>query len=684
MSREELIKLGISEYAIDLYIKTKQITIENDRVILSSDLLVRLFLDSLKKSKNSALLLKSLSDDEETRNYITLLENLYLGNLRDAKINLSVIKSKYPNNRYSDVTNLYNFLLNGENTQEFSLVYEDNEYIGFYIKLVKKYLLLEQYAIVASLLEEILKIDDNIYLQILYRVCLSLPSKTQYIVDESKIKDPATRLGIAKMERAMLISLEKGESLILSKNFNNLVSFDICSDVYKNIVDLFNMADYFRSNYRKISNRDLRALYGDLDSVVASLIGCQDFYRLKSVLDEYQKDHKEFSIKTQMYKILIDTIMFYNKRNKGFIDRERSASLNKNNEKMLMERYPVSSISVASIEDEVFSMTTDFSKNYFEVYQNFFKSKKYKEAKRALLQFKVNMSSLDVFMNYDYLLKELEILIENMDDPNHDLVDELLALGDKETDKSKAIDYYLQALTQQMVKNPRIMSKIALCYYDLHDYIQASNYFKEADKIFMYPEDYIKMMESLIYTKQYNEVSMIARKYDTYYPEENAYVYYLLSIAYVNLGYLDLADDALNTADAINVAIYNMPIEYAYEHEVIKSLKSGISTEVYTINDFVSYDLTDKEKEFLGYVDDLKDEDQDNYFALVKKEALTKQTISDKIDYLLMAIKVFNYKEEGKHVDELITLVSNIMRDNNLPDNIEEDAKKILRLYKLD
>lgn len=688
MKIEELSNLGMSDGIIDLYIKNKKITVDKGLFKMSNDLVIRLFLDTLKNGTNNCILMQSFSDDEFTNTYIQLLSKLYSGNIEEAKIYLNIINRHYPDNDYKDIIALYNFILNDIETKDLRIIYDDNMYIGYKVNLVKKYLRFKQYAIVSDLLAGILKTDDNIYLQILRNVCLQLPSKTNYIVNDSKIKDEATIKGIARMERQMLIDLEQGESLILSPNFNNLVRFEVGEEVYAIIVSLINWIDYFRINYRKLSNRDSRAVYGDFDSVVSALLISQDFYRLRDVINDALASNEIFSIKVQIYKILIDWLMYYNKRNKEFIDRERLTSLNKKNEKMLMERYPVSSISVDTIDDEIFDMQVDLSKNYYQVYQNYYDAKKYKDARRALRQFKVNMVSLDVNMNLDYLFKELDVLIANDNDSleNKNKVDTLLKEAEERelNDIDSAITLYLESLKYQSIKNPRTMSKVGALYARKNDYERALLYYKEADKSFVCPNDYITMMELLIKCKNYREVATYARKYDSYYPEENAYVYYLLSIAYANQELYDFADDALNTADAINVACYNVPIPYTHEHEILSDLKKKKSVNLYTIDDFVNYDLNDQEKALLGHIDDLKKQDEDSYISNLKVEGLNKATIEEKITYLLMLIKIFNYKEDDEQVNDLIELVEDILSIENVPYNVKEEASKKLSIYKID
>lgn len=688
MKIEGLKRIGISEGFIDFYIKNNEIIVRDGTLKFSNNLLIRLFLEGLKNGKNNYSLFQSLTDDNFIRIYMQLLSSLYLGDVDDAKIYLSIINSKYSDNEYKDIIALYNCLLNGININNLRIIYDDNAYIGFKINLVKKYLCMHQYVIAADLLEDILNIDDNIYLQILRNVCTQLPTKTLYIVDEAKIKDRATKEGIARMERRMLIDLELGESLISSENFNNLVRFGVGQEIYEIIVSFLNWIDYFKVNYRKISNRDLRAVYGDLDSVVANLLLSQDFYRLKRVIDEAYATNENFSLKLQVYKILVDCLMYYNKRNREFIDRERLISLNKDNEKILIERYPVSSISVDSIDAMDCDMQVDFSKNYYQIYERYYKLMKYREAKRALQQFKVNMLSIDVTTNFDYLFKELDVLIANEKDSeeNKNKIVNLLnkAKEVEMTDSDMAITFYLDALKYQSTKNPLILSKVAEIYNKRCEYDKALSYYKEADKSFIYPSDYITIMELLIKTKKYREVPIYARKYDSYYPEENAYAYYLLSIAYANDGLYDLAEDALNTADAINTVCYNTPIHYIREHNILECLSNNESVDLYTIDDFVNYDLNAQEKELLGYVDNLKNHDTKSYLNTLKRDALSKATIEEKVSYLLMLIKIFNYKEDEKKVSDLINFVEDILNKESVPNDIKEETSKKLSIYKTD
>lgn len=688
MRIEELKNIGISDGIIDLYVKNEKITIEDGIFKMSSDLLIRLFLDNLKNGKNNYTLIQSFTDDEFTKIYIQLLSNLYLGNIDEAKVLLNIINQDYSNNSYKDIITLYNYLLNGIETDNLRITYDDNMYIGNKVNLVKKYIYLHQYSIACDILEELLEIDDNIYFQILKKVCIQLPSKTLYIVDEDRIKDKAAILNIARMERRMLIDLEQGKSLIQSENFNNLVRMGVCEKVYEIIVSLINWIDYFKVNYRKLSNRDLRAVYGDFDNVIESLLLSQDFYRMRNVIDDVIASNEIFSIKIQIYKILIEYLMFYNKRNKEFIDRERLTSLNKSNEQMLMGRYPVSSISIDTIDDELFTMRVDLSKNYYEVYQNYYDAKKYKNARKALQQFKINMNSLNIAMNLDYLFKELDVLIANENDleENKNKVNELLKEAkEKElTNLDLAIALYLEVLKYQSIKNPKIMCKIGELYIQKKEYNKALSYYKEADKEFVYPNDYITMMKLLIMTNNYQEVALYSRKYESYYPEENAYVYYLLSIAYANQKMYDLADDALDTADAINIACYNVPVSYTREHEIISDLKNKKTVNLYTMDDFVNYDLNEKEKELLGHIDELKRQDEQSYINNLKSEGLNKETVEEKVAYLLMLIKVFNYKNDEKLVNELIDLVELLLSKDSVPYEIKKETSKKLSIYKLD
>lgn len=687
MKREDLRDLGMPDGFIDLAIENKDIVVQDGILKLSNSLVIRLFLDNLKNGKTNNVLLESFNDEEFVKIYMKFLSNLYLGNIDAAKIYLCIINSKYLDNEYQDVIALYNYILNGIETDNLRIVYDDNMYIGSKVNLVKKYICMHQYAIVSDILEDILKIDDNIYLQILNNVCLKLPSKTSYIVDESKIKDPATKEGIARMERRMLIDLEMGVNLLVSPNFNNLVCFDVCEYVYETIVSMINWIDYFKVNYRKISNRDMRAIYGDFDGVVTNILLSQDFYRLKNVIDDRYENDDTFSIKVQMYKILIDNLMLYNKRNKEFIDREIKNSLSKKNEQVLMGRYPFSSINVDIISDDEVEMKTDFSKNYYQVYEELIANMQYKEAKRALEQFKVNMVSIDVAINLDYLFKELDVLIVNENDSleNKNKVISLMSDAEKleERNPDKTISLYLESLKYQSNGNPRTLSKIASLYAKKGDYLKSLFYYKEADKSYVYPCDYITIMELLIKTKNYKEVPDYARKYDNYYPEENAYVYYLLSIAYARDGFYDLAEDALNTADAINMVCYNVGIPYTREHEIINKKKNNEEVELYTIDDFVNYDLDDQEKELLGHVDDLKSEDKSTYVSTLKREALNKTKVEDEFAYLLMLIKIFNYKEDDELVNDLIEFVEILLNKESIPSEVKEETNKKLSIYKI-
>lgn len=685
MERKDFASLGISEGLMDIYFKNKQIINENGVFKISGDLLIRIFLDNLKKGESDYSMIITFSDDEFAKCYVKLLSNLYCGNREEAKKYLQLININYKNNQYQDIIDLYNYILNKKELDNLRITYDDNMYVGRFVNIAKKYLKKQQYILVSDILDRIISIDANVYLQILRNVCRTLPTNMHYIVDEGKIKDQATRDGIAKMERKMLIDLEFGESLLMTKNFNDLVSFEVCGDIYENILSLLNIVDYFKTHTRCISNHDFNIVCGEFDSVVKTFIQSEDFYRLRSVVDDAMEESEHPAIKVQIYKILSDAIMYYNSRNKELIDRERTISLDKNNEKWLMEKYPLSSIRVDTIYEEIPTLATDFSKNYYQVYQDYYEAKKYKEAKNALQQFKVNQESLSVRINLDYLFKELDILIfnEQVDDEDKKHEETLLSKAEsiEDTDPNQAITLYKEALKYQARKNPRIMSKIGELYYKSNDYEKALTYYREASKDFLYLEDYIMVMELLIKTRRYKDVDYYAYKYESYYPEENAYVQYLLSIAYIHQHLYDAAEDALQMADAINACQYNVSVSYTREHEIIGALKRGEDVKPFTMEDFVNYDLNTEEKKLLKHIRNLKKADAKNYISNLKREGLNQSTWELKIAYLLMLIKIFNYQEEEEQVDDLIEFVEKFIKSED--ELVCEDIQKKLSIYKI-
>lgn len=676
-------KFGINNNLIKFYQSQGKININDDLVeIVDNSVILNILMSNLNDDNLEEFIISIV--DEVTRDYCYLIYYLYTENLKQAKVYLEKIDVTSLNSPYKEVYELYNFILNDEGN-DFKIIYEDNKFLKHHIALIKKYIKLKQYKIAEDILDKVLEKENNIELKILKNVLAVLPSKTIYIVDDTDIIDPITLEGLRKIERSLLINLELEDYESFSIDMMNLKYIYQGTNVLS-IIDLF-LINYRKllTNYKTVGKTNLMGAFGQLDEIVLGLLKSNDYYRIWDLVIEYY-DNSEYSIKLEIYKILIDRIISYNKRNMGFIKKEIDLSTSLDNTLGIISKHNLTSISIEDIYQEE-EEEIDLKFNYYKLYEDYLKDKKYKEAKNALNNFKKKMKMINVFVDVEYLIKELDVLIENDNDldvnKNNANIYFNKAMLDFNNQKYESAIFYFREYNKYVkVENPRILVMIAKCYMKLDSYDRALSYFIEAENKFVYPIDYISIIECLIKLEMFDKVIDYVPKYDYYYPDENPYLYYLLSIAYVNLKEYDLAIDALNTVESINVVHFNVDVPCDIEKDIINKLRNGINVDMYRMTDFINYDLSDDEKKIRKEIEILEKQCNGDLLKKITSDFNDDEYVKDKIDYLFTVLKIFNLNDRTEEVLTLIKFIEDLICSLEIPKNDLNEFNKVLGIYK--
>lgn len=664
---------------IKKYFEKEYIMYEDNKVIFINQIILESIINDLllNNKKDSIYFIKALKNNADKK-YYEFLYYINQDNFNKAHIKLlelDIINS----NKYKHIILLFRALLENKeiNIEDIKLNKYDNEYYDNIVEIIKKYISKKQFGIVSHFMNYILDIDDSIFNRTLLNIISKLKYKCNYIVDSTSIDNEVVLNAMRKREIDFLSYIELEDytnaGTILSDlryMYENNYKLDVIQMLLMNLRKI-------RKNTRMVSKRNLLGVVGELDGVLLSLLKEGDLYRVNTLINDAVNED-EFSISNMVYKILIDRIMFYNKRNMNYIERELFLNLNgtKNDDEVLA-KYNINSLNVdhlkamESEDDDI-----DINVNYYKLYLNYYNNKKYIEAKEALIKFKKKLSSLNIFKDVEYLLKELDILIENEND-DADKVNKCHNLYDVGLRKFNSGNYvaayrcFKELIDNSKNPNPKIWCLIGDSLFNLGFIDDALDIYLGCEGVFLSPEHYLSLIECFFIKEDYDNVIKYAPKYEYYYPGENCRLHYMLSISYASIGDFDSAIDELGICNFINNTYNNIYYEYEDEAAIINKLKNGENVKMYTIDDFVDFTLNDRDINL-----------EDSILNMNSLDVLSKSSeyelLESKIDYLLSVAKIYFYS--GK-VDDCLLILSTL-ENTCKSTNEEEKVNKQLNAYR--
>lgn len=633
---------GISNNLLEIYVKNNEMVINHDNAnIVSDDLAVRLFLSAIDKNQEFACKISKDTSLRFSTYYLGLLYSLHEGNFDEARKYISEIKAKGLMSRCLDDVNLYDYLLNGVATQ-FSLPYEDNEYIGTLIGLVKKYLRLRKYELALDFLDKVLAVESSPKLSILKSVLKRIPDKTKYMVDSNyQIEDEETYNGLASLERKLVVSYEEGNYIQFKNVALNLAKVIHDDTFINNILGFLEILDRLKKDNTLILRHSIDKKYGPLDKVISESLNHAELYDVyERVCEDFSYGKNKDDLKIYLYKLLLDDIMSINKKN--------------------LKNVVVNGLYFDKAEETI------------EEYTNLINDSKFEEAK-ALID-----SADSGINNYDFLIKEVDTVASNIE--NQEKIDSITAYADEVLDPYLIIDSYKTAIKLQTKKDPVYFIVLAAAYESLGNYNEALHYLEDAEAEYIYPDSLLKMIELFIKCRRYDKALEYHRKYETYYPETNGYDYYLVSIAYMNMGKYKEALDALNMVVSINEEINGISYDFERERDILNRLINGESVDYYKEDDYISLELDEEDEDLISELDTYLKMTNNDIRKFIITNLSRFDNVIDSMLYLLNIVKILVLSPEETQED--VNFIVDMICNYETPEPIKKDVLAKIDIYK--
>ena len=516
----------------------------------------------------------------------------------------------------------------------------------------------------------------------------------KYILEEGVYPSDVTNEGLKKIERNMLINYLIGDDREGNEDMMKLSKIY----VYQNPSEFVTYKAYLAAilelekNHTSINVRKDANAAGDPIGVLCALIKCKDYYRAHSILKEYYLDNikDEFSVAWEIYRIYDEHLMTLLKRNTENVYKQMELNANGlNTIKEIVGKYDLSHISSELID--AMSKKNDYSidedKNYYEEYLKHKDKGSYEEARLDIIKHQRKLGEMGIFVDYDYLIKETDILlyisIYDSDEQKEEHNNYLKLANDYKLRKDyiNAIKYYKESLKYESKETPLTLSKIAECYMELKDYTNAVFYYKRESNDFLYPIDYLHYIESLYYLGRYDEIFPLADGYEYYYPTESAFIHYILSICYLERNNYKLALDHIDTCEIISMEYYDLALNFNYERDIIKDLERGKDVPSYTLDDFYSHCFNETTLNKINQLEiDKYPEDGSLLINIIHK--ISDDRVEEQINFMLKVSKVLKEMNRRKDAKDLLKYIEDVIKTTELSATDNEHFTVVLKNYR--
>ena len=516
----------------------------------------------------------------------------------------------------------------------------------------------------------------------------------KYILQDGVYPSDVTNEGLKKIERNMLINYLIGDEkeanedmLKLSKLyvFQNPNVFVTYKTYLTSIVEL-------EKNHTKINVRKDASALGDPVGVLCALLKCKDYYRAHSLIKEFYTDkiEDEFSVAWEIFRIYDERLMTLVKRNTQNVYKQMELNSNGlNSMKEILGTYDLTHFSSELID--TISKKSDFSieddKNYYEEYLKHKENEAYEEARLDIIKHQRKLGEMGIFVDYDYLIKETDILLYNSiydTDEQKEEHNNYIKIANEymlRKEYINAIKHYKESLKHESKETPLTLSKIAECYMELKDYTNAVLYYQRENNDFLYPIDYLHYIESLYYLGRYEEIFPLADGYEYYYPMESAFVHYILSICYLERDNYKLALDHIDTCEIISMEYYDLALNFNYERDIIKDLERGKDVPSYTLDDFYSHCFNETTLNKINELEiDKYPEDGSLLINIIHK--ISDDRVEEQINFMLKVSKVLKEMNRRKDAKELLKYIEDVIKTTELSATDNEHFTVVLKNYR--
>lgn len=675
--------LGIKRTSLDTYAKFGSIEYIDDKIIVKDARLYNEFLLKAIDNKEAFYNIVSSIEDEKLYNLYMSYYYILFGTLDEALKYIVLV------NDYCEDANILFDLLT-KNNVDYSKYMKEYDSLQGVVRIICNHLNSRRYSLCPLLFDVIRTYDDRLIIYVLRNLCSKLEDNVSYIVSPLVYRDPVILFNYRNMERKLLFLIETGlveDALEYNKALRsiyieqNTLIFDIIH------VFLIRLKNVYKDK-RMIATRKDLGVFGDTYSVIFALLNACDFYRVREVIKNEYRDNED-RIEYLILDALSNYLKIYLDRNTELIKQEIELNtFGDNSIEEVVGKYELSTISLNTLKEfeelENNIKAEDGDLNYFEVYQMLNVSGDYKGALSAIRKFQYNMKRLNINVNFDYIEKDLEIRLINDTGVHSDKYNKCVDLGNKaylNEEYDKALKYLEDALNNALKVNPVILAKIAKCYYYTGDISLALMNFRDAYQSFMYPEDILFYIDLLYEVQDYATLIHVIEKYEEYYVGENPKIHYIKSIAYLNFGKYDKALEEIEYTELIIQEMYTISYEFKYEKSIIEKLRNNKKIEVYSLSDYIDFNLSYEEKEIRERIDML-DGITSNSVDLILEDAKNINDSEEVIKYLSSLIKVLLSKSDIKSAKKVYDFTINYINSINVTSEKKNELTLSLKNYR--
>ena len=513
----------------------------------------------------------------------------------------------------------------------------------------------------------------------------------EYIIEENYYDNKDIVKKYKEMEIDMLLDYYCGDFKSASEKMSNICSLYCYQNPipFKAYITYLKKIEELKLNNTKINERNTEGAIGDPLAVITALINCNDFYRAHNILNEYYiQNGKEFSVIFEILRLLDQRLMSLLKNNERDVRKQIELKANGlNDAHEVIGTYNLSSISNEIVDAlESNKEEIDESVNYIKLYDSLKKKHKYKEAKVALNKYLYIQNKDREVVNFDYLVYELNVLdynYQNMNEEDRKIRDTELKKGEKLIEKGKygeALPHLLEAIKKEPKKSPLILSKIGECYVKEGKYFDAYLAFKLEENEYLYPDDYLYIVECLYKIGITDRAELYVNKYENYYHISDAFMHYILSIIHLENGDYQKAEEEIGICEIIKMEETNLALIFRNERNILHNLMNGRKAEPYSIYNYYSHCYSDEEVKKLLNIDIESYEDGELKDVIFDYDL--GDNLVDKIEFLLTVYKVVKEMNRIQDAKDLLFFLRLMIKTGDITEKERDSFTVVLENYR--
>ncbi len=674
---ESLKKIGIPDNKIERWTKSCYIYIENEMVdIISEDVYLEIMRIILMQYPSMFAEFIDYSYNASLVQYHQFLKSTLDGKIDESqKLMRSLLKDKDFLEKYEDIL-LFVSIIEEYKLKDLYIPEEENPLVQSQIFLYKKYLLSFNYPMAHEVLKKIRKIHDCLEYRVMDAILIGKRDTIKYILKPDIYPSAVTNDNLKRIEREALCSLELGEYNSFIKKIAEL------NHIYQNqdrncfqiILMLINEINKLEHNKRFVSSRSMFNLNGDFNSVLIALLTSRDYYRAHDLIEEELRNSQQFDIYLIMIFILIHTVMYFNKNNIEFLERQLNTANCTNIDDFFKGKTIFSKIDGNIIKrcEEQNNANEKNKINHYQMYKDAFNRHSYTLARDYLDRFLARLKSINININLGYLYKELDyLMVHEQEMPERNLEDiitkQKLALRYIENKNYEeaiiAIEQWCNSLNYF---HPRAQALLAKCYLEQKDFSSALKIYEESNNYYLYPLDYEDIIICLFNLGKYDKMEYYFNLRENY-EYSSLKIYYIMSIAAIKETNYEKAKSYLLKAEEVGLELYNYVPDYHKEIEIIDGLIAGKDVREYNLDDYIEYGFTEADELILDEVESYKKEYHEDYITMLLI-SISNKSISPKerVEYLLSVVKILKFNDKSVALNPIYEYINKILASNEL------------------